>query len=360
MDVVSSDPAHWLVPPFSGAIVDGAMYGRGAQDMKSEGLAQLLVLLMLQREQPLRSRDVVFLATADEEVHDTGTDWLLAHHRELLEDAEFLITEGGENLVENDEYKYVGVDIAEKAPFWLHIIAHGQSGHGSRPIEDSAPNRLVRALNRILAYQPELKIMPEVQEVLAEMAPYQPPARAARFRNIRQALRDKAFREEVEQDDSLNYLLRDTISVTMLGGAKQTNVIPEEAWANLDVRLLPGEEPRQFLEALRRVLDDPNISIEPLDGFAKGNSSPVDTELFDAIRQVSARYFPGAPVVPRLASGYNESQRYRPLGLVCYGFSPYMITAEEGSTEHGDNERIRLDELRRGFRVFYDLVLAMQ
>jgi acetylornithine deacetylase/succinyl-diaminopimelate desuccinylase-like protein len=360
MDVVSSEPAHWLVPPFSGEIVDGSMYGRGAQDMKSEGVAQLLVMVMLQREQPERSRDVIFLATADEEVHDSGTDWLLSQHRELLEDAEFLITEGGENLLENDEYKHVGVDIAEKAPFWLHVVAHGQPGHGSHPIENSAPNRLVHALDRILAYQPELKVMPEVQELLAEMAPYQSPTRAARFRNIRQALRDKGFRDAVSQDDSLNYLLRDTISVTMLGGAKQTNVIPEEAWANLDVRLLPGEDPQQFLEGLRRVVGDSNVTIEPLDGFAKGNSSPVDTELFDAIRQVSARYFPHAPVQPRLASGYNESQRYRPLGITCYGFSPYMTTAEEGSTEHGDNERIRVEELRRGFLVLYDVVRAMQ
>jgi acetylornithine deacetylase/succinyl-diaminopimelate desuccinylase-like protein len=359
MDVVSSDPAHWRVPPFSGEVVDGSMYGRGAQDMKSEGLAQLLVLIMLKREQPAMDRDTIFIATADEEVHDSGTDWLITHHKELLDNAEFLLTEGGENLLEGGTNKYIGVDIAEKAPFWLHVLAHGQPGHGSRPIDDSAPNRLVRALNRILGYEPELKVLPEVQELLLRMAPYQAPARAAQFRNIRQALRDKLFRDSVERDDSLNYLLRNTISVTMLAGAKQTNVIPEEAWANLDVRLLPGEDPKKFLETLRSVVDDPNITVEPLDGFAKGNSSPIDTALFAAIRRVSEHHFPGVPVVPRLASGYNESQRYRPLGIVCYGFSPYMTTPEEGSTEHADNERIRVEELRRGFRVLYDVVLQI-
>jgi acetylornithine deacetylase/succinyl-diaminopimelate desuccinylase-like protein len=360
MDVVSSDPAYWRAPPFSATILDSAMYGRGAQDMKSEALAQLLVMVMLKREQPARDRDVIFLATADEEVHDSGTDWLIAQHPELLGHAEFLVTEGGENLLDGASEKYVGVDVAEKAPFWLHVVAHGEGGHGSRPIDDSAPNRLVRALDRIMKYQPEPRVQPELQQLLAEMAAFEPPSRAAHLRNIGQALQDKAFRASLAEDESLNYLLHNTIAVTMLQGSRQTNVIPEEAWANLDVRLLPGEDPKEFLQTLQAVADDPSVSIEPLDGFAKGNSSPISTALFDSIRRVSAHYFPQAPVLPRLAGGYNESQRYRPLGIVCYGFSPFMTTAEEANTEHGNNERIRLDELRRGFRVLYDVVLNVR
>jgi acetylornithine deacetylase/succinyl-diaminopimelate desuccinylase-like protein len=359
MDVVSSDPRHWRVSPFSGSIVEGAVYGRGAQDMKNEGLAQLLVMVMLKRERPALDRDVIFLATADEEVKDTGTDWMIAHHRELLGNAEFLLTEGGENLLEDGMMQHVGVSVAEKAPFWLHVVAHGRPGHGSRPIDDSAPNRLVRALGRILEYRPTLRVDPIVEELLRQMAPFQPPARAARFRNIRQALREKSFRELAETDDSLNYLLRDTIQITMLSGSRQTNVIPDEAWANLDVRLLPGQDPKEFLASLQTVVNDPNVTIEPLDGFAMGNSSPIDTELFESIRRVAAHYFPGAPVMPRLASGYNESQRYRPLGIVCYGFSPYASTMEEGNTQHGDNERIRVEELRRGFRILYDVVMGV-
>jgi acetylornithine deacetylase/succinyl-diaminopimelate desuccinylase-like protein len=359
MDVVSSEAAHWLAPPFSGAIVGDSMYGRGAQDMKNEGLAQLLVLVMLKREQPAMDRDVILLATADEEVHDTGTDWLIANHRELLDHAEFLLTEGGQSLLEDGKTKYVGVDIAEKAPFWLHVVAHGQAGHGSRPIEESAPNRLLYALNRILAYQPELKVLPQVQQLLTQIAPYEAPARAAQFRNIQQALKNASFRRTVMQDDSLNYLLRDTISVTMLGGAQQTNIIPEEAWANLDVRLLPGEDPKQFLKILGGVVADSHVTLEPMDGFAAGNASPIDTPLFDAIRRVSQHYYPEAKVLPRLASGYTESQRYRQLDVVCYGYDPYLTTMEEAATEHGDNERIRLDELRRGFRVLYDVVLGV-
>jgi acetylornithine deacetylase/succinyl-diaminopimelate desuccinylase-like protein len=359
MDVVSSDASHWRVPPFSAAVVDGSMYGRGAQDMKSDGLAQLMVMLLLKREQTQLDRDIIFLATADEEVKDSGTDWIIAHHRDLLGNAEYLLTEGGENLQEKGQTQYVSVDVAEKAPFWLHVVAHGQPGHGSRPITDSAPNRLVHALNRILSYRQEPKVSPLVDEILRAMAPYESPERAVRFRNIRGALGNASFRESARTDPSLNYLLHNTISITMLGGSRQTNVIPNEAWANLDVRLLPGEKPSEFLSRLRETVADPGVTIEPLDGFAVGNSSPINTPMYDIIRRVAAHYYPGAPVLPRLASGYNESQRYRPLGIVCYGFTPYASTAEEGATEHGDDERIRVDELRRGFRVLYDVVVKM-
>ncbi|HVO79301.1 MAG TPA: M20/M25/M40 family metallo-hydrolase [Terriglobales bacterium] len=360
MDVVTSDPSHWKVPPFSAAIVDGSIYGRGAQDMKSEGLAQLVVMVMLKREKVALNRDVILLAVSDEEADGTGTDWFIAHQRDLLGNAAFLINEGGENLREGSQVKYVGVDVGEKSPFWLHVVAHGRPGHASRPIEDSAPNRLVQALNRILAYQPPLRLLPVVEEYFHDMAPYEPPARAKQFRNIREALRDKNFQEQVGRDDSLNFLLRDTISLTMLGGSKQTNVIPPEAWANLDVRLLPGASPQEFLQTIRRVVNDPNVTVEPENPeFRVANSSPTHTELYSAIRQVTEHYFPGTPVVPRLTSGYTENQRYRPLGIEAYGFCPYTATEEEGETEHGNDERIRVEEVRRGFRILYDVVTTV-
>jgi acetylornithine deacetylase/succinyl-diaminopimelate desuccinylase-like protein len=361
MDVVTSDASHWKAPPFSAAIVDGSIYGRGAQDMKNEGLAQFMVMVMLKREKVELDRDVIFLAVSDEEVNGTGTDWFIEHERELLGNAEFLINEGGENILEhNGHVKYVGVDVGEKAAFWLHVVAHGRAGHGSLPIPDSAPNRLVQALNRIIGYQTPFKVLPVADEFLRAMAPYESPSRAEKFRNIRLALQDKNFQHEVEQDESLNYLLRDTITLTMLGGSQQTNVIPPEAWANLDVRLLPGDDPKEFLQTIRGVVNDPNVSVEPLDhDFRLANSSPTDTVLFSAIRQVSAHYFPGTPVVPRLDSGYTENQRYRPLGIDSYGFTPYTATEEEGSTEHGNDERIRVEETRHGFRVLYDVVASV-
>jgi len=145
----------------------------------------------------------------------------------------------------------------------------------------------------------------------------------------------------------------------MLGGSAQTNVIPPEAWANMDVRLLPGEDPKAFLESIRQVVNDPNVTVEPQNAeFRVANASSTDTALFQAIRTVTQQYFPGTPVVPRLTSGYTENQRYRPLGIEAYGFTPYTATEEEGSTEHGNDERIRVEELRRGPKILYDGVVA--
>src|SRR5258708_2422946 len=286
MDVVTSDAAHWKVPPFSGEIKDGWIWGRGAQDMKDEGLAQLVVMVMLKREKIELDRDVIFLAVSDEEADGSGSDWFIAHNRDLLEHAEFLINEGGENLLENGNVKYVGVDVGEKTTFWLRVLAHGRPGHASRPIPNSAPNRLVRALDRILAYHTPLRVLPVVEEFLRGMAPYEAPQQAREYLNIRKAIEDKKFQENVEKNESLNFLLRDTISLTMMGGSEQTNVIPPEAWANLDVRILPGGNPKVLLEALRRVVNDPNVTIEPTTGeFRLANYSPTDNALYAAIRQ---------------------------------------------------------------------------
>jgi acetylornithine deacetylase/succinyl-diaminopimelate desuccinylase-like protein len=360
MDVVTSDAAHWKLPPFSGELRDGYLWGRGAQDMKDEGLAQLVVMVMLKRERVALDRDIIFLAVADEEVADLGTDWLIKNQRDLLGNAQYLINEGGENLLENSKVRYVGIDVGEKTTYWLHVVAHGRPGHGSRPNPDSAPNRLVRALDRILAYKTPLRVLPVVDEFLKDMAPYESPDQAVYYRNIRKAIEDRRFQDQVERDESLNFLLRDTISLTMMGGSEQTNVIPPEAWANLDVRILPGGDPKAVLTALRRVVNDPNVTIEPqFQEFQVANYSGTDNTLWGVIKEVSAKYFPGTPVVPHITSGYTENQRYRPLGMVAYGFNPYTATEEEGNTEHGNDERIRVEEVRRGPRILFDVVAGV-
>ncbi|MDP9268680.1 MAG: M20/M25/M40 family metallo-hydrolase [Acidobacteriota bacterium] len=359
-DVVSSVASRWKHPPFSAAIDDGYLYGRGAQDMKCDALAQLVVLVMLKREKLALDRDVIFLATADEEVDGIGTDWVIQKKPELLGHAEFLITEGGENLEENGKVKYIGLDVAEKSPYWLVVTAHGRPGHGSKPIENSAPNRLVRALDRVLAWHTEMKVLPVVAEFMRRVADQQPPEMTAKFRDVTKAMKDAKFRAWLERQEGLAYMFRATISLTQLEGSGQTNVIPSVATAHLDVRLLPGDKPVEFLAAIRKVVADPEVTVEPEPmTFREANMSSTDNQLFRAIEQVAGRYFPGVPVLPRLNNGYTENQRYRELGMVSYGFSPYQNTAEETASEHGDNERIRVEQIRKGYRVLFDVVATV-
>jgi acetylornithine deacetylase/succinyl-diaminopimelate desuccinylase-like protein len=354
-DVVTADASHWTHPPFAGEIANGVLYGRGAQDMKDEAIAQLVTLVMLKREKLPMERDVIFLASPDEEATNIGVDWVMKH-TDLLGNAEFLINEGGVNREENGRTVVVGVDVAEKSPYWLHLVAHGSAGHGSRPLSNSAPNRLVRALYRIQSWEQPLLLLPWIEASLQRQAAIETGPRAAWFRNPRQALKDPRFRAYLDSDPDIAFMFRNTVSITMFGGSQQTNVIPPDAWANLDIRLLPGVDPAAFAVELKKVIADPNITFQQIGTFFKANAAPTDTALFRAIEKVSGRYFNNAPVIPTLTSGYNECQRYRELGIAAYGFMPYSATREETDTEHGNDERVRIAQVRRAPRVLYDVV----
>jgi acetylornithine deacetylase/succinyl-diaminopimelate desuccinylase-like protein len=359
MDVVPADPARWSVPPFSGAVKDGLIYGRGAQDMKTEGILQLLALVRLKREGVRLDRDVLFLATADEEAEFAGALRALSPQgwRDRIQKAEYVITEGGENLVDDaGRPVYVGVETAEKGPFWLKLRTTGTPGHGSRPIADSAVNRLVRALERVRRHKTEMKVLPAVERFFRDQAGRVVGPRADWYRDIRKALRDPAAAEALYDDRDVSALLRNTISLTVLKAGYKTNVIPGTAEAELDVRLLPGEDPQAFLAELTRVIDDPSVEIVVPPVFRAPNQSPTDTELFRVIESVVGRHYPGVPVTTKMLSGATECVLFRPLGLHCYGFTPLLTTRDEIATTHGDDERVREDTVRRSTGIFYEVV----
>src|SRR5262249_45000708 len=265
------------IPPFSGEIIDGEIYGRGAQDMKDEGLLQAMAMLIAAQEKLPLKRDLVFLATADEEVTDTGSAWIIDHHPELVRRAEYLITEGGSNIVQeqapNGVNAVYGIGVAEKAPFWIRMTAKGRGGHGSIPVNDSAPDLLALAMARIVEWETPIHLLPVVEEYFHRTAVLQQGARVTQFRNIRKAIRNARLAQQLTDDEHYNYLLRDTISITVMKSGQQTNVIPETAYCDLDVRLLPGHEPEEFLSQLRAELDDPSIQLTPISKFRQPNSS---------------------------------------------------------------------------------------
>ncbi len=356
MDVVRAESKYWKVPPFSGEILNGEIYGRGALDMKDGGLLQAMVLLVAAREHLPHKRDLIFLATADEEVDDIGSAWILENHPELVRPAELLLTEGGSNLVYPERGAVYGIGLAEKAPLWIRMTATGRGGHGSVPIAESATNRLAAAMKRVVDWQTPIRLLPAVEQYFHQIASIEKEPRASSFRNIRQAIRNPSVLKLLTEDENFNYLLRDTISLTVLKGAPQTNVIPDSAYCELDVRLLPGEDPEAFLSQLRTAVADDRIQLEPVNRFRAPNSSPTDTGLYRIIEQMIHRYNPQALVTPVLNSGYTECQMYRPLGLTCYGFVPIEITPELEATEHAANERVPVEQIRRGVKMLYEVV----
>ncbi len=355
-DVVQANPSEWRVPPFSGEIVGNEIYGRGAVDMKNEGMIHAMVLLMAAKERLPLQRDLIFLAVADEEAGGTGSAWMIENHPELLRGAEYMITEGGGNLIQPKGGMVYGIGVAEKSPFWLRLVATGRGGHGSMPIADSATHRLARALQRVVDWQTPIRLLPSVEMFFHETARLEAEPRAHKFRNIRKSLRDPAFANSLTADEEYNFMLRDTISLTRFEGSTQTNVIPATATAELDVRLLPGRDREEFLKELARVIADDKIEIRPINPFRAPNSSPPDTTLYRIIREAALARNPRAIVVPALNGGYTESQMYRPLGIHCYGFAPVEITPEIDSSQHAANERIPVEEIRGGVRLLYEIV----
>jgi len=356
-DVVPADKEFWSSDPLSGEIRSGYIYGRGALDMKSTGLAQFMTFLLLKRAGVALERDVIFLATADEEAGGrAGAGWMAQNHPELLRDAEFLLTEGSSNAVVGGRVIYYGVGVTEKTPCWLRLKVKGTPGHGSIPRSDSAPSRLTRALGKLVDYQTELRVTPAVARFFRSIADLQPNSEMKRaYANMEAAIRDAKLQSLVLANPQNSALLRNTIQPTVVSIGNKTNVIAPIATAELDCRLLPGQKPEDFIAEIRRVINDPNIEIETLLAFSNTESS-TDTDMYRAITGVISAQDSSAKFVPTVLGGFTDSHFFRDFGVVCYGFSPFLIPSSDYSGVHGNDERIPVQSFRDGTKLLYKIV----
>ena len=354
-DVVPADRAYWSVDPFSGLVRDGYIWGRGALDMKNLGIAELVVFLALHRNRFPLKRDVIFLVTADEEAGGSaGARWIIRNRPELVADAEFLINESGKGRVENGKAIY-SIDITEKSPCWVRLVARGEPGHGSRPKPNSAVNRLIRALNAIMDYKPPVKVTDAAERYFEGIAHLQNDGYRQRFTRIRESVRDSRFLADLLRNQHHAAILRNTISITMLQGSDKINIIPQTATAELDCRLLPGEEPEDFVRELKRVVGDDGIEMETLLNFGN-SSSPFDSLLVDSVREVVSRHHAQVDVVPNILSGFTDSHYFRDLGIHCYGFMPFLLIDDDLRRIHGNDERISVENMERGPRILYEVI----
>lgn len=361
LDVVPAEPSGWAVDPFGGLVAGGYVVGRGALDAKGLAVIHLLAMAALARRDVPLSRDVILLSTPDEETGGRdGAGFIAQRHKELLRGAEFLLTEGGGILLGTDGAPNVwGVAVAEKAPCWTRLTAKGTAGHASTGGLHGPVPRLVAALERIRRMQTEVRVVPEVEHMFRALAPLAEPEDRAGLANLGDALsNDFDFRRRFLADDSRAALVRDTIAVTVLRAGSSPNVVPEEARAELDVRLLPDERCDEFLEELRDVIADPSIRIDPILAF-ETRSSPPNTELFRAIESVAHEIDPGALVLPRVIAGFTDAHYFRELGIVSYGFVPRWLPPSETRGIHGPNERVSVENMERGISATTKILEAL-
>jgi acetylornithine deacetylase/succinyl-diaminopimelate desuccinylase-like protein len=351
MDVVPAERQFWHEDPFAGILKGGVIWGRGALDMKSMGVMELMTVLLLRRHSVPLKRDVVFLACADEEEGGAaGIDWLDAHHPDLF-DAEYVINEGGYGTTEMFGVRrpVFSCSVGEKGPLWLKLTARGLPGHGSVPHADNCLERLVRALDRVQAWQRPLTLLPEVRTMLERLKS------AGIFGD---EISEPALSRLAGGNPLLRALLTDTVSTTMLNAGVKSNVIPAVAEATLDCRLLPGHDPEEFIEQVRQVIDDPRVEIEQT-MESHTPISPVETELFATVEAVTREVVPDAVVIPSLASGFTDSRVFRRRGITAYGVALCLLELAEVATVHGNDERISVEKLEMGLRILYEIVRRM-
>lgn len=356
LDVVPADPNAWTVAPFAGVVGGGYVIGRGALDAKGLTITHLLALVEARRRGRTFARDVILLATPDEEAGGRGGAALIVNHRpDLLGNAQYLLTEGGGILPGEGATPDVwGVAFTEKTPCWVELSARGVPGHGAGPTEDAATHRLVAALGRVMALRYETQVVPAVAQMFAALAPLAAPEDRGGYASLRGSLAlDPAFRARFLQDSGRAALVRTTAAITTLSGGERINVLPSEARAGIDARLLPGESCEEFVARLRSVIDDPGISLEielsfPADAASE---SPTDTPLMEAIRRVAAKRRPAAVVVPRMITGFTDAHWFRAHGIVAYGFVPRRLRPPETRSVHGANERVSIENLTHGIET---------
>ena len=355
MDVVPADREYWLTDPLSGEILDGHVYGRGTLDTKTSGILHLAAFIAMHRQGTPLSRDLIFMATADEEAGgDFGVGWLVENRPELFENVGFVINEGGGGGEAEGRAQF-GIEVTQKVPYWLRLSAQGEPSHGSRPLQSSAVIDLIAALERLRDYEFEPRIVPAVDAFFRGLAATAATNWQDHFSDIAAAIRVPGVASELQRENpGMHALIRNTCSITRLGGSDKINVVPPEAWAELDCRLLPDQDPEAFLRELGDVLGD-EIAVETILGFTPAVSS-IDTDLYRVLESVSTEYFPGAPVVPAVSTGFTDSHFLRDLAITAYGYTPTVVPLADNAGVHGNNERISVENVRRGVAMMLDIL----
>lgn len=361
MDVVPATASEWSVEPFSGIVKDGYIWGRGAIDMKGEAVAHLMAMIALKRSGEPLNRDLVFIANADEEFTSTGGIVFVRNHADLLKDVEYLITEATENSVVDGKVRYFAVGVAEKRTFWQKLTVKGIPSHGSRPTKNNPVPRLVAALDKIAKYETPLHVTPGVQKFFRDIARLYPEPRRTWLSDVTRALSDPAAREWILSDVYWNAVLRNTISLTALSGSNKTNVIPPEATAEIDIRLLPDAQPAEFLATLQRLVADTAVHWSTILEPKTPLESPIDTDLFRAIERAAKERAPDAFVTTPMQTGATDRPSYRKLGIVTYAIDPFLTEqAERQKGVHGNNERLSVANVGFGIKYVYDILRYVQ
>ena len=358
LDVVGVDRAKWSVDPFAATQKDGYIYGRGAIDDKSMVAANLAAFIGLKRSGTRLTRDVIFLADDDEEQGgDAGIRAVIDRYWDKIA-CGFAINEGGVVVLQNGKVQYVGIQTSEKVAYNVTVTATGTSGHASIPLRDNPVVHLAAAVQKVGTLETPLHLLTITRRYFEQLAAVEDEDISKWIRALDTSDRaDLAALRLAQMNPVWNSMLRDTIAPTELSAGVRANVVPAQASANLNIRLLPGNSILDTVAEMQKAVNDPQIkfTVEP-DASPNAPASSITSELYQAIERLAPQQFPGAVVVPYLSTYYTDSAYLRMHNVQSYGLVPFPLSDADMLRMHGDDERIPITSFRTGVEFLYKAV----
>jgi acetylornithine deacetylase/succinyl-diaminopimelate desuccinylase-like protein len=367
LDTVTVDASKWSVPPFSATRQDGFVYGRGTIDDKDNLASAIVTLLLMKRLNVPLDRDVILLAESGEEGQSNlGIGHMMAEHYDQI-DAEYCIAEGGDTIREKGAVRYATVQVIEKISRGVDLTAKGVSGHGSVPLTSNAIAHLGNAVGKFVTWQPDVKLDETTGRYFRRLAPLAAtPDQAKAYRDIvspdpkvAAAAADWLWQHEPRHAS----MARTSVSPTLFSGGFRTNVIPSDAKARLDVRMVPSEDPAALLAQIRKAVNDPNVDVSFAPG---GGTRPVipptrlDGDLFTAAEAANTAIY-NVSTLPSMSTYATDMWPLRAKGVQCIGIGAGVDLEDQsaGYGMHGDQERLRESEFQRFVRFNWELVTRL-
>jgi acetylornithine deacetylase/succinyl-diaminopimelate desuccinylase-like protein len=369
MDVVEALPSDWHTDPFEFVEKDGYYYGRGTQDMKDSDAALVVTFLRLHKEGYKPRRDLILALTADEEGGKfNGAQWLVEHHRELVDAAFVINPDAGGIELDHGRAEVADVEATEKVYSDFQITAVNAGGHSSRPRPDNAIYELTAALDKLAAYSFPFEMNEVTRTYFANLAKQETGQSAADMRAILASPPDLAAAARLGAEPSFNANFRTTCVATRLNAGVANNALAQTAQANVNCRIFPGHSPEEIRQQLIAIFADPKLSVKYVsDSFVVSDTAPERKamvppapikEVFDPLTRITQAIWPGVPVTPIMENGASDSIYFAQAGIPSYGYSAIAMERDDDRA-HGQDERLPVDSYWKSLDFFYSFAKAV-
>jgi acetylornithine deacetylase/succinyl-diaminopimelate desuccinylase-like protein len=358
LDVVPALRADWSVDPFKLTEQDGYFYGRGSSDDKYMASSFVTNLIRYRQEGYKPDRDIILALETDEEIFDrdsVGIQWLLRHHRDLI-DAEFALNEGGGVYLKDGKAVRVNIQTSEKVPVTFQLDVKNSGGHSSVPRKDNAIYQLAEGLVRLSKFEFPLHLNDTTRAWFAHTAQNVSEKTAADIHAVLADKPDDAALARLSAIAPFNSLLRTTCVATMLEGGHAANALPQLASAKVNCRIMPGESAEEVKATLIKVLADDEITVTQIDREVASEPSKLNEELVGAIEKLSHEFWPEATLIPVMSSGGTDGAFLRNAGIPTYGHSGMAMETGDSARLHGRDERVPMKSFYSGNEYLYRLV----